>query len=244
MPTEGVVHKLALEVRYGRGIVYLDRCGSLMLALQDALGEPFRGSVPQMSHGELRSDLERIVVHYGPQSFGTTQVGPETAARFEKVASTGWRVTADHLEVGRCVERCGMRCIYMWPCADAEAARAALARSGLVQPAQTWIDMFGGSDYGTVAAVKRTPLGGHIRVSLDCVTHQVEGLLPRGHEVYVPPAAIQLDVDYVHDNPDSRKVYALGHAQLKEFIRASWQDFKAKRDKVESAIVKVRGDDG
>jgi len=41
-----VINHAAIEVQYERGVVYLDKCGSLMLAMQTALGAP-RGDAPR-----------------------------------------------------------------------------------------------------------------------------------------------------------------------------------------------------
>ncbi len=49
-----LLHQVAVEVRYKRGFVFFDRCGSLMLRLEEELGVPFKGSVPTMQFGQLQ----------------------------------------------------------------------------------------------------------------------------------------------------------------------------------------------
>ena len=73
LATEPVLNQVVVDVQYERGIVYLDKCGSLLLDLEDALGKPFVGAVPSMSHAELTSAAERLGVTYGPKNLTVTQ---------------------------------------------------------------------------------------------------------------------------------------------------------------------------
>src|SRR5207245_752178 len=96
---EWVLQNAIVDVQYNRGIVFLDKCGSLMLKLEDTLGKAFEGNVPSMEKGELRSQAERLTVAYGSRAFNVTQQWIKIAARVEHVAGVGWEVVSDALGV-------------------------------------------------------------------------------------------------------------------------------------------------
>lgn len=110
---EWVLQQAIVDVQYDRGIVFLDKCGSLMLKLEDALGKAFEGNVPGMEKGELRSHAERLTVTYGSRAFNVTQAWIKTVARVEHVAGSGWEIVSDVLGVGHTVTRIGVRFVLL-----------------------------------------------------------------------------------------------------------------------------------
>lgn len=223
------IQSAVLEVRYARGLTYLNRCGILAQKLHDALGQPFRvPGLPTTDHGELRSDAERLVVRFGRESYSVTQLAPQTAARIEQVAPSGWTCVRDDLGVERDVVRCGFRVIAQWRAKDIATARRALWATGLVRPSDAWVTLAGEPSYAGFTGVAEDPSGAHTRIAVDAIEQRVDGQLPAGYEDLWPPAVVQLDVDSVYPS-ENRKTFSVGPGQLKEFLRASWERSKELR---------------
>lgn len=225
----GFILSVSVEVRYDRGIGYLNKCGLLAQKLADQLGAPFRlQGIPTVDVGELRSDAERITVRFGRESFNVTQLAPQTAAPVESVAPELWRTVRDELNVDRFITRAGFRVVYLWPAPSIDEARTAVKESGLVATPHKWSELFGQPSWSTITAVTSDERIGQSRITVDAVEQRVEGLLPAGYDAYYPSAAVQLDVDYVYPD-EQRKHYPLGHGQLRDFMRGRWEAAKKLR---------------
>jgi len=133
-----------VEIRYRKGQVYLDRCGSLMVALQDELGEPFEApTLPTMEYGELSSPGERLAVRYASKNMVVAQQWLQRPTRVELVAPRAWGVVASKLDVERQVVRCGFRLTFQWKTKSTTAATEAIKRTGFFTPSPTWSEWFG-----------------------------------------------------------------------------------------------------
>lgn len=229
------VQTAALEVKYGRGLNYLNRCGFLAQKLLDALGQPFRMlGLPTVDRGELRSDAEKLVVQFGRESCVVTQMAPLTAARLEQVAPVSWTTVRDDLGVDRDVLRCGFRVIIQWPTKSIAAARKALEATGLVKASDAWMALAGQPTFAAYTGVAVDAKGSRLRMVVDSIEQRVDGPLPTGFEGLYPQTAVQLDLDFVYPD-EGRSTYSVGPGQLKEFLRASWErskEFRVKCDEL------------
>lgn len=218
----------ALEIQYERGFAYFDRCGSLVMKLQDVLGIPrFEASVPDMLHGELRNDAERMVIQYAPNRFSVTQQWPPSPARFEQLAPLGWETVVASLGVGGHVIRFGVRFFLLWKGDSLDECIRCVEGSGFGR----WQQIFGQRQPQSVSALVSDTTGG-LRVGLDAVSFsnlQDGGLLSVSLAPLVPRFAVQLDLDHVHPSSVEQRLpanlrvpFALNRAQTREFIRTSW----------------------
>ncbi len=214
-----VLQQAVVEVQYARGWSYYDKCGSLVLALEDALGKPFTGNVPGMEHGEVKSAAERITVSYGPKSFNLVQQWIPSAARVEHLAPIAWDLVAETLAVSRHVTRCGVRFIFAGGAETLDEASAALAACPLVGGSPEWKALVGGGAVRSHSSVIEDERGRQ-RVALDVQELALEGQLPPDLAKIVPKFSILLDVDNVQPGQGTR---TLSKSSLKDFIRTSWQ---------------------
>ena len=214
-----MVYRLTLEVRYDDGIVYLDHCGSLSLALSRALGEPFKTRVsPNMDFGELVSPSENLVVRYGPENLVVDQYAPETPARFEKLAPIAWHEVAKSLDVAKKITRCGMRAWGVWSVDSLTEGHEALRRSGLVRPTERWTQVFGETAQRTFGARSSSLQGGRTRhANLDAVGLKLQGpsLVDKK---FAPAFAVQLDLDFALESTELTK------ETLHAFLRSNLRD--------------------
>ncbi len=220
-----------LEIRYNRGIVYLDRCGALMLELEGALGTPFRTNV-QIAAATLNSDAEHLAITYGPKSLVVTQRWTEAPVRVEQLGPLAWEKVSEVLNVGREVTRCGLRFQFVWPVDTIDEGHAEVRRLNLVAPTEPWRTLCGDPIRQAYAGVVRDHRGAEMRVNLDVIEQKTEGYLPPDIAERVYAYAIQLDVDNVRGNEDSKQTYALGTGQLREFMRESWTKSRRIADRV------------
>jgi hypothetical protein len=215
---EFVISKMALEIRYRDGVVYLDRCGSLLLDLQRVLGEPFKPSLlPTMEYGELRSNLERIVVRFGRENYIFDQTWLETPTRLQKLAPAAWAEIAKSLGVEKKVERCAIRTWLVWAVAKDEA-EPTLSRCGAIRPTESWEQIMGKPDAQSYVGMSK--IGGKVlRAELNGSTTLVEGRVWPDEEKFIPANSIQLSLDFSMSDP--ARVTA---DELKSFIASSVAD--------------------
>jgi hypothetical protein len=231
--SEGLITKAVVEIKYDRGVVYLDHCGSLMLKVQDVVGSNFRASLPGMEFAQLDNVLERIVVIFGRKAMRVEQTGPASGARIEKLTSDCWDCVAETLGVRSHVERFGVRLFNIWPTTDVDEARRLITASGLVDEGARWQEAFGVPAYAAYTATTLTERG-RIRRCLDEVEHIIEGMFPEGFAQYLPRAGIQYDVDYVFARDSAQ--FGLKREQARDFVRSSWNSFQQDRAKVAGAL--------
>jgi hypothetical protein len=220
-----VLNQAVVEVQYDRGVVYLDRCGTLTLRLQDELGRPFEASLPNMDSGELKNPAERLTVSYGPKSFSVTQSWVRSIARVEQLAPAAWDHVGSVLDVGGQVTRCGVRFVLAFRVPTLAEGEERIARSALCVEAPAWREAFGvpiGRTWNFVSEDHH----GKLRVTVSAIEWKVHGgTLPPDLANLIPPAAILLDVDHIFpSSPDGPA--KVSKAQLKDFIRAAWQRTK------------------
>ena len=222
-----VINSATLDLQYERGAVYYDKCGSLMLKLQDALGAPkFSGSVPTMAAAELRSDVERFVIQYGPRNLTVSQAWMPSLARFEQLAPVAWSEVSQYLDVARHVTRCGVRFWLLWKAGSFAEAQGAVQRLGLLNPSDHWRDLFGQiSPHAVVAMAKDSHAT--LRLAVDVSSTNVQGELSPSLAAMIPKHAILLDLDHSYPGSagtvENAAEFALNGGQLKDFVRASWE---------------------
>lgn len=241
---EPILKSAVVEVQFDEGIVFLDRCGKLTVALTKKMGEEFDASIPSMEFGELQSKEELLRIRYGIANFFVTHDWPETPARVELSAPEAWKEISDILEVGRKVTRCGARFWLMWSTDSKEEAQDRLRNSGLVRETDLWRDLFGDPQSSTFIAVMRKGLKWeHVRVAISAVEHKrkTHQLISDGLKEKMPDYAVLADLDYVLKKDSSP--FSLGHGQLKDFIRESWEDAKQLSKKVGAALSSNGGED-
>jgi hypothetical protein len=220
MMAKPVVQTVVVEVRYRRGIVYLDRCGSLMLRLQDLLGPPFEPSIPQMDRADLLSSTERIVVRYGPAAFTVTQSWCNSPVRVEQIAPPSWEIIANALDVEGQVERCGVRFVQHWSVESTENGDERLGRTMLFGETEDWVSLFVRPTSRSFGAIGPRPGGGTLRASVGIVENKRMGSLSAELQTIIPLYAAELDLDYVHAGEGPYKLHKAG---LKDFLRSSWE---------------------
>lgn len=230
-----VLHQAVVEVRYDRGVVYLDRCGSLTLRLEREVGKPFVSSLPNMEFGELSNAAERLVVRYGTKSFSVTQNWVRSPVRVEQLAPGAWEEVADTLDVKQAVTRLGVRFGVVWRVASVEEGEALLAQSGLCKESPEWDAIFGPPTIRSWTFTSNVD-GGDVRAGLATISTNVQGgFLPPDVGELVPPFAVLLDLDHVYPH-GSTEHFSLSRATLKEFVRTSWQKTKEAATKVEKLL--------
>lgn len=232
------VHQLAVEVRYARGMVYLDRCGATMNALTKELGPPFIGAVPQMHQAQLVSQVERLNVVYSADRLVVSQVWPENRARFEPTAKAAWKVVAEQLEVADQVVRVGVRSWLWLPVASSEEGHARLRDSGIIRPTPHYEAVFGVPTATGVVTVHDLADGLHRRISTDVVTlGESNESLPRDVADRVPAHAIQVDIDTARA-AEAGATFKLGPGQLKDFVRSAIVEAQAQARALGSLLEK------
>jgi hypothetical protein len=244
-PSGLVLNQVTVEVQYDRGIVYLDKCGSLNLSLQDALGRPFKGSnIPTMQFGEVASVAERVTVRYGPASTSVTQSWVRAPARVEQIAPVVWEHVSNALRVADHVHRCEVRFLMAWKTNSLREGIEKIERWQVFQP-DDWAALFGGPSKCIAWVGVAEDEFARMRVALDTfqVTHEAE--LPPELAALVPTSAILLDVGHVHAKsrmgPDDQTVFTLQKAQLKDFVRTSWQRARTIAAKIGGRLGVERG---
>lgn len=218
-----VLNLAVVEVKYLKGMVYLDRCGSLMERLSDTLGPAFETNVPQMAYGELLNGIERLTVRYGPKEFTAMQRWVRSPVRVEMVGPDAWGVVAEMLGVQRQVSRVGVRFGFLWKVDDAAEAERRIQGARLFSELDGWEAEFGAprSRSWTVTSESRA---GTLRATVQATATEVKGgPLPADLDGVIPPHAIVLDLDY---QPPGEAPFSMGGAQLKEFMRTSWERAK------------------
>jgi hypothetical protein len=226
-----VLQRMAMEVRYRDGIVFLDKCGSLMVALERALGEPFKGGVPTMEHGELTSVNERLVLQYGPKGLLGTQQWLETPARLEKVFSLAWGEVSKKLDVEDKVTHCGLRTGLFWASDSIEEAAEALYESGLIVETGPWEEVFRKPKTRVFSAVSKLDDGRSLRSVVDTVSVTTEGRVFPDEEKFAPAHAIQVDLDFFLKDPGD-----VPRERLHKFIRASLSDLTRTADHISQVL--------
>ena len=214
--------QVVVEVKYDRGVVYFDRCGSLMLKLQDELGEPFEGDVPVMQQAELRNDAERLIVMYSPQRCAINQTWVRSVARVEQLAPRVWSQVSETLEVSARVQRCGVRFVLVWKVGNVEEAERRLHECGLFKDEPSWTSMFGNpATRMWVTTSKQHAFG--LRAALHGSETKLKGDVPTDLSELVPRYSISLDLDYTM--PDEAP-FKLSPSRLKDFVRTTWEHAK------------------
>jgi hypothetical protein len=219
---EWVIQQAIVDVQYKRGFLFLDRCGSVLHALEDALGKPFVGVVETMTHGELRSPSERLVVTYGSKSYSVTQNWCRMPTRAEQLSPVGWGTVADMLQVGRTVTRIGARFRLVIPTDTIEEARERFTRSSIGKAAgDGWASLASkGQILSAAVTIEGAQRGRTTRTALEVMEMRVEGELPESLSGMIPKCGFLLDVDNVNQTEDPMP---LGKTELREFFRTSWQ---------------------
>ena len=216
-PQEWIVHAATVQVQYERGVVFLDKAGSLMLALEDALGKPFVGNVPAMTGAELRSGPERLLVTFGSEQFTATQNWTDAVGRLEQVSSNAWEKLSDVLGVARHVKRFGARYQFMFPTRTKEEAESAVARCAVSQPTTPLRDLVGETAVRAIQYVTESPHG-RLRLAIDSVEVSTNGAVAHDLVALIPEHALHLDLDHFRvDDQD------LSKGKLKDFLRHAWQ---------------------
>jgi hypothetical protein len=214
---EWVLQTAVVDVQYGRGVVFLDKCGSMTLLLEDALGKAFESTIPSMDHGELRSPAERLVVSYGLHAFNVTQSWQKAVARVEHVAGVAWEIVANALSVSQTVTRVGVRFIMQAGADTKEEAEKLYARCQLAKPPTAIASMLGDARVISAALVSEND-GGRLRISMDVAENKMIAVLVEELSVLIAPHAFLLDLDFA---PTLGSHVSKG--DLRDFIRSSWQ---------------------
>jgi len=208
-----------------------------MQRLEERLGAPFRGSIPDMHSANLTSHLEMMQVRFNSDSLSIHQTGAITLARFLDVAGDAWAETSEHLSVGGEVVRCGFRVISFWETATIEDARAKLIASGLVGPPSPWTEIFGPAAGATLMGIHDDPKW-RLRAGIDAIEHKIEGELTPGQEGLFPKAAIQLDVDFIR-NGEETAPHHLGKGELRQFVRDGWASYALARQRLAPILIEA-----
>ncbi len=222
MPFDPVpaLHQMTAEIKYNNGWTYFDRCGTAMLRLGKALGEPFRDGGNPSHVGEWKSDVERLTVQFGREHIVVTQNWVETTARFQMAARSTWGVLSKLLEVEKHVIRVGNRFWFVWAVTSGEEGEAILRRLGLFSPTDTWLENLGLPVPRHLSPTVLVPLEkfAHLRFSLDSAALEHRGYISKEFDRFVPKRAIILDLDFVLFEKDQE----LTERQLQGFLVDSW----------------------
>ena len=223
-----LIQHAIVDIQYDRGFSYFDRCGSLVLALEDLLGKPFRGSVPMMERGEAQNAAERLVVTYGPRNFNVTQQWVQLPVRVEQIAPMAWEKVSDVLGVSKHVTRCGVRHQFFTRTETLEEANQLLAKCRFASFADEWRELLGEGETRAASIAIEDRWGGRLRAAAEVFEITVTAPLPGDLVDIVPNFGISLDLDSTYprgerSGKDVASNFTVEKGQLKEFIRTSWQ---------------------
>jgi hypothetical protein len=196
-PLKQVLHRVAAQVSYDEGIVYLDKCGSLTRDLHRVLGKSFEFSLPSVQQGELKSGVERIAVVYGPEHATVTQDAVQDVARFVQVAAWMWQAVGTALDVTKKVRRCGIRLTHLFETTDAAHTESVLLESGLVKETPIWAEVFGPQKVRSFTGHLDAPGWVRIRAEISGVGFTLNGPVIEELKPFYPASAISLDLDFV-----------------------------------------------
>lgn len=222
---ESILAQAVFEVRYRRGMVFLDKCGSTMVALEDDLaGDGLVGAgAPGMEYGELVCHTDQIFVRYGPKTTSVVQHWAKRPTRVEVVAPKAWAVVSRSLGVERQVLRAGARFMFQWPVDSVADGWSRIQH--LIQPAAPLRELFGPPSRGSIVSVSD-----RLRSSIDVMEQRLgPGTAPSLKQI-VSRFVLQLDLDFAHHEAaqpftletDEDATFALGPGQAKDFFRDSW----------------------
>ena len=228
-----IIQAAFVEVQYRKGIVFLDKCGSIMVRLEETLAPAFEGNVPTMAQGELLNAAERMTLRYGPKAYSLTQNWVDSPVRIEQLAPPAWEQVSESMGISREVTRCGVRFILLWGVDDLAEAERRMNSAELFRETPDWVATFGEPTSRAWVTSAETREG-IVRVGLSASDIEVKGgALSADLEGLVPKHSIMLDLDYVY--PGAAVPFALHKGQMKDFIRNSWE-----RGKKAAATVHAR----
>lgn len=227
-----MLQQVAVEIRYARGMVYLDRCGSLFEKMSETLGAAFtQQGLPTVEHTVFKSPIELLSLNYGPSNLVVTQRWTTNPARVEQLAAKAWTIISDALQVRSHVRRAGIRFMTQWPTESRAEAQDILSRA--VPPPQMWSSIFGKGGTATYISIQSDVNdGAATRTELSYARNIPVGV-PDDLRGRVPDHAVQLDVDYVY--PGCASPFEAGGTDrtqpievepLRRFMRTSWESMQ------------------
>lgn len=234
-----ILHQVSTEVRYQRGFTYYDKCGSIMLKLQDELGKGFRGSVPDMRYGELASPIDRTTVRYGHANMTVTQVWGGAASRVTQLAPRVWKLVGDAIEVKNQVIRVGLRVWWMWPMETRDQADEAVKKIGFMPTTEQLGALLGDGKTPrapTVAAVTKVDAETELRFILSTadVDRDHAALANGGEEVPgLTEHAVMLDLDFFWNPEDGQSAW---QGELASFLKRGWAEAVSIKDRLEGKL--------
>jgi hypothetical protein len=234
-----IIQQAILEVRYAHGMVYLDKCGSIMVDLEKQIGAPFRPSeMPRMDVAEFASRSERISLQYAPKNFVAVQGWCRTPLRLAELAPQAWRVVSEALGVQREVTRCGVRFMIVFRSDSEAAAQKAIQRSGLVKEADEWVRAFGEpAQARSFSGTTKDVDGLRTRTTLGTTELILEDGVPSDLAQMIPKHAVLLDVDYIQGGSSAEQAtFGVKHSGLKDFILRGWDAAKRAAAEFERRI--------
>jgi len=228
--SQSILSQVAVELRYARGMVYLDRCGSIYTKMADELGAAFVApTVPNVESTDFSSPDELLSVRFGPKNLAVIQQWVNSPARVEQVAAKAWAILSDALEVKTQVLRCGMRIITQWSVASVDDGSRMVLR--VAEPAPAWKQVFGAPVAASLVTIQREDGQFGSRAELSVVQQKISNNLPANLATKISPIAVQLDIDHVLEGSaetfnsftPTGKPRAVGPGQFKDFMRGSWE---------------------
>lgn len=207
---------MALEVKYTKGLVYLDRCGSTATEIENVLGPSFKASVPDMRAAEIKSEPERLTIRFGPESFSVQHDLTNTAIRLIEVAGVAWKVVAERLGVGRNVSRVGVRLFFIWPTGSVHEAGESIVRSPYMN-LSNWQPSRGTPIDASFVAVSQIDAERKARIAAAGIRIEtnVDDFSDRLRRFF-PKFALQVDTDVYSDTMSN-----IGPGQLRDFARSA-----------------------
>lgn len=224
---ESLLAQSVFEVRYRRGMVFLDKCGSIMVALEDELHADgmLSNGAPGMEYGELVCHTDQLILRYGPKNTTVVQHWVKRPTRIEIVAPKAWSIISKAMAVERQVLRAGARFIFQWKVESISSAWSRVKR--FIDPHSSWSELFGEPSRGSYVSVSKG-----LRSSVDIIEQRTSPSTAAPIKELISPLVIQLDLDFAHPDAarpftlesesEEEETFSLGPGQAKDFFRDSW----------------------
>ncbi len=140
------VHGYTTTVRYARGYRYLDRCGEVLLRLEEVMHPSWAVVEAAPKGGTLRSDLLGMLLTFDSNSLTATQMEYVDRETFIDQSLTALRVVCENLEIVTLVSPAMQVTLQKAYSEDEEAdANRDLISAGLAIPQKKLTEMLGGT---------------------------------------------------------------------------------------------------
>ncbi len=121
--------KVAFEIKYAFGHIYLDRCGQVLVAIEKTMPGWVAGEV-SVNSGQVRCPAQRQVASFNAESFVIVASRPESLDSFCDHAGSMWKLLRSSLGLDTLI-RAGARFYFLLPAENLEQVDELIASADL-----------------------------------------------------------------------------------------------------------------